>query len=591
MSLSKHIFGYINWLRSLTRKIAHHARWRLVFGVFLFLVYQVSTLLAFFLPLKVIILLGTDGIPRYLRFFINDSNREMMIALLAVATVLFYLLAILSEYLMQRAGEAASAKIMASSRKTSLFDRQGSFAETVFNRVVQTWGAILMLLLGGLAAFLLEPRVFLVLVGLMVAEYLGFHYWWNYSRRPGHLHARIRFQEKYSGVVKVIFAVNFFVVFGILVYLFLFDETLNFIIGILLLLLTRKVFQLVGPLVASGVFLEMNRAKIQALYYTHARLEEQGNYIEQGFYQLLMPENRGALFDSLLCQVFSDSERENLHFEWADCGLNNVAAFKGMFPVDGEKHECYWLKCYAPNRQNYFHQEKLIAENASQFDGLVPELLYCSEYKGVYLSLFRTEGGVPVPKKGFRRLVENVRMQMWLARPSSRLLNSFKRSVQPLEGRLTDSRISMLYLACDGEQDVSVVRKLSEYWPLLCSTLEDVPFCIINKQLSPNNLFLDHNHRFFLLNWARVSFDHIGSDIPFKLEKRKKYDFVGLVKAIQSNRSGADSLTPEMLELSACLAAMERDLSRQLYGAALEKARHVLRLESRIAQTHEQGAA
>ncbi len=67
-------------------------------GVVLFtLVSQLSMLLAFFLPLKVIILLGSDGIPRYFPPAFEQFDRDALIVWLSIATVAFYALYLLAD--------------------------------------------------------------------------------------------------------------------------------------------------------------------------------------------------------------------------------------------------------------------------------------------------------------------------------------------------------------------------------------------------------------------------------------------------------------------------------------------------------------
>ena len=78
---------YAGQLLLLTRRIYQCSPLRLVTGIPLVLVNQVSFILALMLPLKVIIMLGSDGVPRYFRFFMTEETRTQWMVGLAFGAV------------------------------------------------------------------------------------------------------------------------------------------------------------------------------------------------------------------------------------------------------------------------------------------------------------------------------------------------------------------------------------------------------------------------------------------------------------------------------------------------------------------------
>src|SRR5690554_2655790 len=113
MTLSSVATEYFNWFRSLTRKVRANAFLQLFFGAFVFLFSLLCLVLAFFLPLKVIIMVGTEGIPKYLRLFVDESNKNDFITLFAILAVCFYILFLLSEALLGKLGKSAAQRILA----------------------------------------------------------------------------------------------------------------------------------------------------------------------------------------------------------------------------------------------------------------------------------------------------------------------------------------------------------------------------------------------------------------------------------------------------------------------------------------------
>src|SRR5690554_2565035 len=82
---------YFSWLTILTRKTKSIAAVDLFSSVFLFLVNQVCLILSFFLLLKIQILVGTEGVPRYFRAFMTPENKNEFIIWFLVAAIVIYI--------------------------------------------------------------------------------------------------------------------------------------------------------------------------------------------------------------------------------------------------------------------------------------------------------------------------------------------------------------------------------------------------------------------------------------------------------------------------------------------------------------------
>ncbi|MFU8833372.1 MAG: hypothetical protein ACNA7J_14630, partial [Wenzhouxiangella sp.] len=128
----------------LTRRILECSPVRLAAAVPVFLVNQVSFVLSMMLPLKVIIMLGSDGVPRYFRFFMTEETRDAWLVGLAAGAVGMFLLYLLTGAILTRLGRRGGERVLEHSRKTGLFDDQDRFASDVFLRVASTWGTLVM---------------------------------------------------------------------------------------------------------------------------------------------------------------------------------------------------------------------------------------------------------------------------------------------------------------------------------------------------------------------------------------------------------------------------------------------------------------
>jgi hypothetical protein len=81
--------------------------------------------LAFLLPLKVILLAGSEGVPKYFRPLIAEpAHREYWIIGLAVATVTFYLLALVLDAVSSRLSSSGGIEILQCANEMTIMNDQ-----------------------------------------------------------------------------------------------------------------------------------------------------------------------------------------------------------------------------------------------------------------------------------------------------------------------------------------------------------------------------------------------------------------------------------------------------------------------------------
>src|SRR5690625_4438492 len=124
----------LRWCLSLGAKFIKEVPLRTQWIVLLTLVSQVSMLVASFLPLKVVIMLGSDRIPRYFPDAIRDYDRGQVLTLLSALAIAFFVLHNVSERLITTLTRSGSRRLLARSRKMVLFDNQDEIATQAYER-------------------------------------------------------------------------------------------------------------------------------------------------------------------------------------------------------------------------------------------------------------------------------------------------------------------------------------------------------------------------------------------------------------------------------------------------------------------------
>ena len=97
---------------------------------------QIFLLLTFFLPLKVLILLGSDAIPHYYPYYLRSIKKTHLIAGLSILTLICYLIYVLSEYTISHFSKSAAAELLKRSSKLNLFNNQKSFSSQTLKSLI-----------------------------------------------------------------------------------------------------------------------------------------------------------------------------------------------------------------------------------------------------------------------------------------------------------------------------------------------------------------------------------------------------------------------------------------------------------------------
>ena len=105
--------SYAGQLLLLTRRLHGCSPYGLLAGIPVFVVNQVSFVLALMLPLKVIIMLGSDGVPSYFRFFMTEETRDAWMLGLVCAALGMFLLYLATGAWLARLSDRGGERIVA----------------------------------------------------------------------------------------------------------------------------------------------------------------------------------------------------------------------------------------------------------------------------------------------------------------------------------------------------------------------------------------------------------------------------------------------------------------------------------------------
>jgi hypothetical protein len=225
---------------------------------------------AFLLPLKVMILLGSQRIPSYFPQALANIERESLILILASAAVVLYLAHLAMDYVGAILAGQGSRKLILEPLAGEAGGKQQKIALNLYRRfiVVVSGGAFGFAVL--LFFFFFRPVALGVVLAYLVGVILLVEF--LFLCAPAlHQHALIQF----SRLIDVISACGFLLVFGSLVMSFLYGSSEGLLLGILVLLLCRQMFSRLAMALKSIERLYREREKaLPALLGSRGRLDD-----------------------------------------------------------------------------------------------------------------------------------------------------------------------------------------------------------------------------------------------------------------------------------------------------------------------------
>lgn len=202
-----------------------------------------AQIFAFIIPLKVILMLGSDTVPRFFQGFMTVETRELWIATLAALAVIFYALSILLVTVSNRCLVKGAQQLM-QQRKVAgnLSKDERKQLRRHYASLCSSHADVLFVVLASLAMAILNPLISLILALIILVEMILTG--WLIATESGGLFQWLRngIRNNYDSYLQYLGAINFLSLFLLLIADYVIGSGQSAIIAILTLLLGRQMF-------------------------------------------------------------------------------------------------------------------------------------------------------------------------------------------------------------------------------------------------------------------------------------------------------------------------------------------------------------
>jgi hypothetical protein len=531
----------LRWTLSLGNKLRHKVPQATTLCVLASLTSQTAMLVAFLLPLKVVILLGSDGLPSYYPPILAPLGRETLIIWLSITSVAFYGLNLLAEYLVKISASRGAKRLLASTGKLTLFEDQDEIASNAYKQFTSALAGSLFVVLAILLLLWLYPVIPLLLGIYMTGIVLVLAF------ASGHASIRKSLEKHPVTLITVVTSVAFLLSFIGIVADFLIGTPPPLTSAIVALLLSRQLTNKIKTSSASLSKLLQHRSQIDALFF-HRQILPKEPATAKTVWPLLLPAQRRSWAPQVLAAVAGNEWPAPFRINWWSLGEQNIAA------LHCEYHDRpgIFLKLFEHNRtRQALHEATLLSVPPLQLPA--PIFLGTTMLGGFHCHVLQ------LPERAARQINEITAQQhlqllhsLLAVQPPKDLIARYCRSHPLISQRLSESMLQRLdAVAPGGLQELLEIREQIDHWR---STLHAMPpgFCV---KPEPGSLLETQDGELLLLHWGNWSLEPCGYGWPTDPQELQR-----ALTAAQLQREDLASTTTDQLLLVALSAELERFL-------------------------------
>jgi hypothetical protein len=461
---------------------------------------QFFLLVGFLLPLKVVLLLGSEQVPHYFPVFLKDIGRDWLIIVLSFASVVFYSLHLFAASVVEQFSVFGAKRLLEKSKKMTIFEGQEEIAFKGFQRYSQSLASLFFLVICLVVMLFFYPRVAFVILFYFVAAALVLSVISSFSTR-----FRARYSDSLGVMPKVLGSVGFLCSFAFIVLDHLSGSAPSLLIAVVSLLLVRQLFSRASTLIKDQYDLYRQKTQLSILFFYGGFFHGDAKSKHQEIWSLVNPEVRDRWLADVVAEIPGFSKCE-FSVSWLQMGVPNIFCYL-LAHKDGGGRQLL-VKIFNANLSSLAkHEATLLVRqhelptlpflNATTVEGLSCHVFDASDYRCC------TPQETNKAQMAFRAILS-------ACKPSDALSAIYVRSRPRFWQHLDSDLLDRLeYVLADDSNPIVFDRfrvKLQE----VRRFLECLPHCLLVQDVRPGMLWADLSDNLVLANWTRWELEPVG---------------------------------------------------------------------------------
>ncbi|MEN4947689.1 hypothetical protein [Pseudomonas proteolytica] len=518
---------------------------------------QILLLLTFFLPLKILILLGSDSIPDYFPLYLKNIEKTHLIAGLSALTFLCYILYTSSELIIFHLSKVGAEKLTKKSKKLNLFSNQKKISVQIYSKFNRGLSAgsfsliALSILLYIYPLFFLAITIYLFLITLLTIKLF------NKSQA-----ARNLLTTHYTVALNTLAAIGFLMVFFFMVLNFLYYDPPKVFAALISLLLVRQALSRLTLMIQDIISLRTQHRQVNALFFYSQQLSTELNLPTIKIRTLLDESMRNIWLRDAINSL--SPQHQIIHSSsWHQLGnpeiyVFEVTTYSTEFSLKGR----FLVKLFSENISIAADQEAALVLATPA----IPSLKFFghTEVENLKCHIFVLDDFKKIERHTAQANALLTNKKLVSIKPPEALALKFGRSHLYLEQRLRLELFEQVRIIALPEQ-LYTIEKIIEKHSDIIELLSTLPRQIICLDLGPDTLLISENNDIRVSHWANWKMEPVGANWPIT----HLNELMNAVTEARITRTDFKGITSAAFKVCALAYTFERLCSRANYADAI----------------------
>lgn len=538
MTLTQDTASLARWHYRATRRLVQvdqRAALRLIISMSL---NQIITVLVFFLPLKIVLLVAADGVPQYFNFLVSKNTKMPWLAGLSATIFILYFVSLRLDNVAARSASRGATSLVNACTQVPVTSDPTEFARTTFYRLGESVGCLsfsLLALAGGIAIF---PSFFTAMP-LLFALQFGLVHVALQRQNPGRLQRWGRYiQEQPQNLLNYLQDVSFLIIFALLILYFLILTDLNPLLGIAAIMLSRRILGSVKRIFQNGIRFSKNRQIVDTLLFVDVQVTADENADQDNILQHSAPDSRPVRIRALMEPGSSSASVESYvensdSFEliqsveksvWVDSGRKGKAIFDFHgYDFDGEYKRLLRDYLYTRKASRGLEQHDYLLKFLDAEALRCPRRILEYQYDNLVGRMVDFRGIEELGAEAWQKRREELLKHLWSLELPVHLVQAYDSAHPRFQDRLDSSLISSLSTASDEPWSQSTYRLIASRISEMRERLAELPLTLLNERLGRLNILVGPAGESYFADWTWWTIQPIGAGF---LPERDAWDLL-----------------------------------------------------------------
>lgn len=578
MSLSTSTIAFFAWFSLISKAFWRDYPALSAISIFASVVSRVASLVAFILPLKILLLATSSSVPEYLRFLVGPIEKDVLILWLSVSAFLFYALSVFSELISDKFSSVASAKIMLAANTINISGDQAERVKAFYATFSDIWAKSIFSALALFAISFLNLWLTISFFLIFLLEFLVTALILrNCENGPkGKVSGFVL--TSYRPYLSLLMSINFLFSFVILLIPFLMGSGLNVVVTVVSIILARQLLASLTGMVTNSVKIFSGREGIEPLIFRHVQLQQKElkktESLRQATEKLMSYESISRLMGPVI------SEAEIVSVKWVDPlirDVNNLRVVCGTRVAGtNQKQACsFQLQIFGGNWKHLVKNEDILFKYVKRSDIGAPAIVSKFSETDFHCQLLSLGGASDISADQWRIGNRSMLERHWSIKPPKALIRDYASSHQLLHQRFDRNLVAKAAIACNGDQERDVLMRFMEQVQVIQRLVQKFPLYIRNQDFHPSNALAGENDECILVSWGRWSVQPIGVKLPSGISDHEVAAIIDKVRLVRDDIPHWFSVSH--VNFSVKLLLIEDLLKRHQYSSALSEMEAMLK--------------